>query len=886
MFSNLEAIWRSGANMRRRHASIAVVLAAAVASAASAQEVPDPMPGPIAQGIEVTLSPVADGLTAPNWGIDAGGGGEIYVSDQAGVLWAVNPQMHTKRVLLDVSALLVPLGLRGPGSYDERGLLGVAFHPDYLSNGRLFVYMSAPSNGPADFTVDLPAGEAFDHQAVIVEWTVHNPGAPGAVADPATARELLRVDEPQFNHDGGALGFGPDGMLYISLGDGGAADDQDGPRNGRGEVFGHGPSGNGQNINTALGSVLRIDVDGANSANGRYGIPADNPFVGGAGLDEIWAYGFRNPFRFSFDRLTGQLYIADVGQHDLEEVNIGVSGGNFGWRWKEGSYFFDPNGPDRGFVTWTDPGAPPDLIDPIAQFDHDEGAAIIGGFVYRGSAIPALMGSYVFGDYSGRIFYLDRRRTVREMRFSDRAELGLRALGFAQDGDGELYVLANETGVPFGDTGVVLRLDQTAGCEQNSAPQAACDPWVEVAAGEDCEWYAESEQLVGDSMDPDGDTLVCHARPSFGFGLRSTRAIVQCEDRCGASDKCETLVVPVDVTGPTLNAGTVEWTIPLEERDRYNWHNVKDVCAMTWNDNCTSDRRVRRGIIDIQSDDPDEVIGGEPGSFRSEGIGADWYGFILNLNRNNIGPRTYTFTYAAMDLDGNVGTTECRVKVFDPDAEPTPCEAYCSAIADTCMGANAQYADDDECAAACAGISQDGEDGNMAGDSLQCRMNHLGLAAGNPAVHCPHAGPDGGGVCAAPPGVVVAVDIMNFSMNPDPIEIEVGTTVRWTNLDFAGHTVTSGDPGDVDAGAIFGSPVLGQNDTFEHTFDEAGAFAYFCRPHSAFMNGFLVMVVDPNAPTPCEAYCAEIAQTCDGVNAQYNGDAECAEDRGARGLGR
>jgi glucose/arabinose dehydrogenase len=195
---------------------------------------------------------------------------------------------------------------------------------------------------------------------VVAEWTV-DPADPNVV-DLLSRRELLRIDEPQSNHNGGDMHFGPDGMMYIALGDGGAADDQG---------AGHSSEGNAQDLNNVLGKILRIDVDGTNSANGKYGVPADNPFVGKPGVDEIFAYGFRNPYRFSFDRVTGKLYVGDVGQNDVEEIDIVSSGGNYGWRLKKGSFFFDPNADAAGFTT-TLPVAPVprDVIEPIAEYDH------------------------------------------------------------------------------------------------------------------------------------------------------------------------------------------------------------------------------------------------------------------------------------------------------------------------------------------------------------------------------------------------------------------------------------------------------------------------------------------------------------------------------------
>ncbi len=415
----------------------------------------DPIPAPIVEGsVQVQLQTVASGLTAPLWGTavsDQCHGG-LFVVDQVGILWHITLPSGAKSVFLDVSDRLVPLGAFGPGSFDERGFLGAAFHPNYAHNGLLYTYTSQPVDGPTDFST-MPAGETANHQAVITEWQVPNPCH--GVADPNSARELLRIDEPQFNHDGGAVNFGHDGMLYVSLGDGGGRDD---------EGVGHGTEGNGQDPTTILGTIIRIDPAGSSSANGQYGIPADNPFVGHADhVEEIYAYGFRNPYRFSFDMLTGDLYAADVGQGDLEEVDVVSAGGNYGWNIKEGSFCFDPNGADPGFVFHCD--APhPNLIDPIAEYDHDEGVAIVGGFVYRGHRIGALQGHYVFGEFAqtfsndGRLFYLDASHEILEFQIAGQENLGASLLGFGQDTQGEIYVLANSTGTPFGDTGVVMRI--------------------------------------------------------------------------------------------------------------------------------------------------------------------------------------------------------------------------------------------------------------------------------------------------------------------------------------------------------------------------------------------------------------------------------------------
>lgn len=437
-------------------------------------------------GPPIAFEVVADGLTAPNFGTHAPGDMQrLFVSDQNGILWAIRLDTGEKSVFLDVSGRLVPLGVAGPGTFDERGLLGVAFDPGYMDNGLLYTYTSEPLAGDADFST-LPSGTPANHQSVITEWQVPDPGNPAAVVDPASAREILRIDQPQFNHDGGAVNFGPDGHLYISLGDGGGRDDQG---------VGHGDSGNAQNPGNVLGSILRIAPLGSNSANGKYGIPADNPFVGQAGFaEEVFAYGFRNPFRFSFDMMKGDLYVGDVGQDDVEEVDVVVAGGNYGWNVKEGSFCFNPNGSDPGFAFEQTPcpNEPAGLIDPVAEYNtsdnlenNEEGRAVIGGFVYRGSDFPALFGHYIFGDFSrftesgvnndGSLFFLARKEIVGknrilkspilEAQLAGMDRLGKAVLGFGQDAKGEVYLLANDTGVPFGagpsldmPTGVVLKL--------------------------------------------------------------------------------------------------------------------------------------------------------------------------------------------------------------------------------------------------------------------------------------------------------------------------------------------------------------------------------------------------------------------------------------------
>jgi glucose/arabinose dehydrogenase len=462
------------------------------------------------RGFKVRLEVAARNLTSPVKGVIAPGQPDLlYVVDQPGKLWAVDLATSDKNVFLDVSARLVPLGVCGPGTFDERGFLGVAFHPNYMANGLLYTYTSEPVSGPPTFPSTVPASEVPDHQNVVAEWRVPDPGNPASVVDPGSRRELMRVDWPQWNHDGGELAFGPDRMLYISMGDGGGADDQDGqlfttapphhPTCGEAPQVGHQGDGNAQKLNTPHGKVLRIDVNGRNSTNGQYGIPTGNPFVGRSGVvQEIFAFGFRNPFRFSFDTETGRLFLGDVGQNDIEEVDIVVNGRNYGWNRKEGTLFFHINGNDEGFASpEPDPtvAIPSNLNDPIAQYDtHHEGHSVIGGFIYHGTSFPQLRDRYVFGEYSrlfgfpdgpddhGRLLYFkplkrsreSKLRKINEFRgFAQAiAALGLAppphgpeefaqtmsVLGMAQDSSGEVYVTGNQTGRPSGTGGFVLKI--------------------------------------------------------------------------------------------------------------------------------------------------------------------------------------------------------------------------------------------------------------------------------------------------------------------------------------------------------------------------------------------------------------------------------------------
>jgi glucose/arabinose dehydrogenase len=451
--------------MIARPLSLAVLIVAVAALAAgAARGQPDEAPA-------VGLQLVAEGLTSPVTMAHAGdGSGRLFVVDQIGLIRVLTSDgTLLADPFLDLRSRIVPLN---PG-FDERGLLGLAFHPDYETNGRFFVYYSAPLRAGA------PAG--FNHTSHISEFQVSSD--PNR-ADPGSERIVLQVDEPQGNHNAGTLLFGPtDGYLYISLGDGGGANDV-----GLGHVddwYAVNAGGNGQDVEqNLLGSILRIDVDSGSP----YGIPADNPFVGEPGLDETWAYGFRNPYRFSFD-LGGShdLIVADVGQLLWEEVSIGVKGGNFGWNVKEGTHCFNTDNPSESRPSCPDAvasgaraGDP--LVGPVIEYANARqagglGLAVVGGYVYRGSALQQFRGRYLFGDWSetffgppsGKLFVAKPRKKglweMQQLRIatSPDGELGHRVLGFGQDASGELYVLTTDNSGPTGTTGKVFKLVSPSG---------------------------------------------------------------------------------------------------------------------------------------------------------------------------------------------------------------------------------------------------------------------------------------------------------------------------------------------------------------------------------------------------------------------------------------
>jgi glucose/arabinose dehydrogenase len=429
--------------------------------------------------ISARLVDVATGFNAPLRAVTAPGiKGSIFVVEQTGKIFRVELSTGNKSLFHDVGADLLPINL----GYDERGLLGLAFHPNYATNGLFYTYQSEPARTSQDALVDFSTVVprfSPDHRSMIVEYYASDSSCNSKIQKRDT---LMIIDQPQRNHNGGDLAFGPDGYLYVSLGDGGAANDQ-GP--------GHNLRGTGRDNTNVLGSILRIDPVGNNSANGKYGIPGDNPFIadGDQGVDEIFAYGFRNPFRISFDAVTGELYTGDVGQNQVEEVDLVVSGGNYGWNWKEGSFnFYNPISGNY-LSNVAAPNLPGDVIDPIAEYDHDDGISVIGGFVYRGSEIPELASHYVFGDFSGsnpstatgRLFHQNRGNSqLREFILA--MPLVGYVTGFGQDVENELYVVINDQPNPGGQEGKLLRLANTstsASYPSAAGESAMCPPVVQ-----------------------------------------------------------------------------------------------------------------------------------------------------------------------------------------------------------------------------------------------------------------------------------------------------------------------------------------------------------------------------------------------------------------------
>jgi len=395
----------------------------------------------------VRVEPIAGGFTSPVGIETTADGRRRFVVDQAGLVRLHDETGLRERPYLDVRDRMVDVG----GGYSERGLLGVALHPDFADNGRLYARYSAPRRQ------GTPRG--FSHTFVLSEFRA-DPGA--RRVDPSTERTLLEIPQPQGNHNAGAIVFGPDGYLYVATGDGGGAGDA-----GNGHVsdwYEGNPGGNGQDVTrNRLGSILRIDVD-ETQGDRPYGIPEDNPLVGREGFDEQFAWGFRNPWRMSFT--DGDLYAADVGQNRYEEVDLVRKGGNYGWNVREGFHCYGAD---------SCPRQTPDgerLRDPIVEYSHAEGdgdpggIAVIGGYLYRGGAIPGLRNRYVFADWraQGRLFVAtpneEGQWPVETVRIAnaDADGVGRYVLAFGRGPDDELYVATTDESGVVGNSGTIHRL--------------------------------------------------------------------------------------------------------------------------------------------------------------------------------------------------------------------------------------------------------------------------------------------------------------------------------------------------------------------------------------------------------------------------------------------
>lgn len=401
--------------------------------------------------MKLRMEPFVTGVNAPLAMVQPPGDDRLFVNEQFGRIRIINADGELEpEPFLDIRQKLPTLW----SDFDERGLLGLAFHPNFQDNGRFFVAYSTH----LDFQGDLGKLFWWDHTNVVAEYRV-SADDPN-VADPTSERIITSIDWPQFNHNGHWIGFGPDGMLYISVGDGGYANDWG---------IGHNVTeGNGQDLTELHGKILRIDVDGDHP----YEVPDDNPFVGDMNAaDEIWAYGLRNPWRCSFDMETGDLFCGDVQQNSYEEVDIISRGDNLGWRRTEANHCFDYTKPDDHPANCDTSG----ITFPILEYnnctakpDGCRGISVTGGYVYRGSH-ESLQGKYIFGDWSksfgsmnGQIFVATKGSDGNwSMEIPEIVNMGEEkpyVLGFAQDADGEVYALTSITTGPVGGLDTIYRI--------------------------------------------------------------------------------------------------------------------------------------------------------------------------------------------------------------------------------------------------------------------------------------------------------------------------------------------------------------------------------------------------------------------------------------------
>ncbi|WP_079977569.1 PQQ-dependent sugar dehydrogenase [Halococcus sediminicola] len=489
-------------------------------------------------GPSIRTDTVVDGdLTAPlGLEVPPGERGEFFIIDQIGVIRRYGADGSGGDVFLDVRDQLIDFdNLPEIKTIDERGLLGLAFHPNFQENSKFYVHYSAKSRPGTP--------ENFTHTQVISEFEINEEGTK---ALPDTERTVLEIPSPYYTHNGGAIVFGPDDYLYIGIGNGGGALKSSKQPN---DWYGANLGGNGQDIEENLmGSILRIDVDGRDGDKA-YGIPEDNPLVGKAGLDEHYAWGFRNPWRIGFSGET--LIAADVGQRRYEEIDVVRKGGNYGWNVREGGQCFVATkgaDPYRSQCPTNTPanvrGGEP-LIDPVIQYPHTYetkgvGVAVIGGYIYENATIPDLQGKYVFGDYSkdgkprGSLFAATPVEgdswSVEEVSIAngENGELGAYLLCVARDNDGELYALTTDNLGVKGETGAVHRLRppeaearETASTETPARPPTATatpEPTSTPPATRTAtETASETTNSTGTARSGESGGIVSGDGPGFGI---------------------------------------------------------------------------------------------------------------------------------------------------------------------------------------------------------------------------------------------------------------------------------------------------------------------------------------------------------------------------------
>lgn len=431
-------------------------------------DVPKPEPGELGLKLiaQELVSPIA--LASPDDGTH-----RLFVVDQVGKIWIIDKDgKMMPDPFIDISSKLVTLN----PFYDERGLLGLAFHPSYKTNGKFYLFYTAPppAGGPDNDAGNTGLPKVWNNTTTISEFRVSaNPNK----ASMGSEKVILWEAHPQGNHNGGTIEFGPDGYLYISIGDGGNKNDL-----GPGHVedwYDANAGGNGQDIeHNFMGSILRINVD-RGSAGKAYSIPNDNPFVGKPGLDEVYAYGFRNPYRFSFDmKGSRRLLVGDAGQKLWEEISVVEKGKNYGWNVKEGTACFDASDELSELLNCPTMDVYGNrLMDPALQAPnaaHPDGGnftVIVAGNVYRGNSIPGLQGKYIFGNFSpvvpqpmGEVYMTNAAGPglwdYEKMEFKNypKEHIGYYVKGFGQDQEGEVYVLATTSLGPSGNTGKVLKI--------------------------------------------------------------------------------------------------------------------------------------------------------------------------------------------------------------------------------------------------------------------------------------------------------------------------------------------------------------------------------------------------------------------------------------------